>query len=249
MIFAGFIFCPFCRSAVERELANSGDRAELIRTLWRAGTPYIHWRMPWIGYEYWDPGCKEDERMLPRKKQNESIGHGVGLFAKLFSVLPRSACAPGYRADRHTHRTWSEYGIRIAQNGPGTHTLPHFAEGGLLHLYRTVDFEPAINSAFSVESCVSHAESCFQRGIPAIVSVHSINFHSTVHNFRDKTLLVLDEFLTALSSKHSDLLYLHDEDLYDLVEKGSYETSGGPVRINVTKKKFIRARVSGAGAA
>jgi len=239
----------FCRSAVERELGNSSDRAELIRTLWRAGTPYIHWRMPWIGYEYWDPSDKEDKRMLPRNKQGELIGYSVGIFAKLFSTLPRSACAPGYRADENTHRTWSQYGIRVAQNGPGTCTPPHFAEGDLLHLCRTVDFEPAVNPAFSVERCVGEAEACFQRGIPAIVSVHSINFHSAVHNFRDKTLLALDEFLTVLSSRHPDLVYLHDEDLYDLVQNGSYQTPGGAMRINVTKKKFTKAEVVGPGAA
>jgi hypothetical protein len=239
----------FCRSAVERELANSGDRAESIRTLWRVGTPYIHWRMPWIGYEYWDPSQKEDERFLSREKQGELIGYNMGIFAKLFSTLPRSACAPGYRADGNTHRSWSQYGIRVAQNGPGTYTAPHLGEGDLLHLFRTVDFEPAVNPAFSVESCVGEAESCFQRGIPAIVSVHSINFHSAVHNFRDKTLLVLDEFLTVLSSKHPDLLYLHGEDLYDLIQNGFYRTISGAMRVNVTKKKFTRAELVRPGAA
>jgi hypothetical protein len=239
----------FCRSAVERELQNSSDRAELIRTLWRAGTPYIHWRMPWIGYEYWDPSQKEDERFLSREKQAELIGYNMGIFAKLFSTLARSACAPGYRADGNTHRSWSQYGIRVAQNGPGTYTAPHFGEGDLLHLFRTVDFEPAVNPAFSVESCVGEAEVCFQRGIPAIVAVHSINFHSAVHNFRDKTLLVLDEFLTALSSKHPDLLYLHGEDLYDLIQNGFYRTISGAMRVNVIKKKFTRAELVRPGAA
>ena len=45
----------FCRTAVERELSAGGERATLLHTLWNAATPYIHWRMPWIGYEYWDP--------------------------------------------------------------------------------------------------------------------------------------------------------------------------------------------------
>ncbi len=45
----------FSRTAVERNLGQAGDRARLVQTLWKAGTPYIHWRMPWIGFEYWDP--------------------------------------------------------------------------------------------------------------------------------------------------------------------------------------------------
>ena len=77
----------FCRSAVERNLHGEGERADLLRTLWRAGTPYIHWRMPWIGYEYWDPERPEDERFLPAEKQTELIGYTVGAFAKLFSTL------------------------------------------------------------------------------------------------------------------------------------------------------------------
>ena len=109
----------FCRSAVERNLNVEGERANLLRTLWRAGTPYIHWRMPWIGYEYWDPEQPEDERFLPAEKQTELIGQTVGAFAKLFSTLPRSACAPGYRANDDTHRAWARHGIRVAQNGPG----------------------------------------------------------------------------------------------------------------------------------
>ena len=215
----------FCRAAVERNLDGGGERANLLRTLWQAGTPYIHWRMPWIGYEYWDPEKPEDERFLPEETQRKLIGHTVGAFAKLFSTLPRSACAPGYRANDDTHRAWAQHGIRVAQNGPGALVPPHFDRHEILHLYRTVELEPATDPAFSVEACLRQAESCFERGIPAIVSVHSINFHSTVRDFRSTALQVLDEFFTALESKHGDLLYLHDEDLLELVNKGSYTTA------------------------
>ncbi len=124
----------FCRLAVERNLNVEGERADLLRTLWRAGTPYIHWRMPWIGYEYWDPEQPEDEQFLPTEKQTELIGHTVGAFAKLFGTLPRSACAPGYRANDDTHRAWAQHGIRVAQNGPGAFVPPHFDRYDILHL-------------------------------------------------------------------------------------------------------------------
>jgi hypothetical protein len=231
----------FCRSAVERNLSAGSDRANLLLTLWRAGTPYIHWRMPWIGYEYWDPERPEDERSLPREKQAELIAQAVGAFAKLFSTLPRSACAPGYRADDDTHRAWAQHGIRVAQHGPGPIETPHFDRYDILQLFRTVEFEPATNAAFSVETCLRQAESCFERGIPAIVSVHSINFHSTVRDFRSRTFTLLDEFFTALESKHVDLLYLHDEDLYELVKQGSYKTFDRMVQVNVTRKNFRKA--------
>jgi hypothetical protein len=234
----------FCRSAVERNLSAGSDRANLLLTLWRAGTPYIHWRMPWIGYEYWDPEQPEAERFLPGEKQTELIGHSVGAFAKLFSTLARSACAPGYRANDDTHRAWARHGIRVAQNGPGALVPPHFDRHDILHLSRTVEFEPATDPAFSVEACLQQAETCFAQGLPAIVSVHSINFHSTVKDFRSPTLVALDEFLTALESKHADLLYLHDEDLRELVNQGSYQTAQGSVKVNVIRKKFRRAKVA-----
>jgi hypothetical protein len=233
----------FCRSAVERHVSAGGERADLLRTLWQSGTSYIHWRMPWIGYEYWDPEKPEVERFLDLETQRELIDQAVGEFAKLFSTSPRSACAPGYRANHDTHREWAQLGIRVAQNGPGALIPPHFDRHGILHLCRRVEFEPATNSAFSVEACVRQAEASFKHGVPAVVSVHSINFHSTVRDFRSPTLRFLDEFLAALESKHSDLLYLGDEDLYNVVSKGSYEAGQGTVLVNVTKKAFIRASV------
>ena len=234
----------FSRTAVERNLSADGERSELLCQLWRAGTPYIHWRMPWIGYEYWDPEKAEEERFLTKEAQIELVGHTVGAFAKLFSKLPRSACAPGYRANDDTHRTWAQHGIRLAQNGPGALVPPHFDRHDLLHLYRTVEFEPATDPAFSVEACLRQAEDCFAQRIPAIVSVHSINFHSTVRDFRSRTIECLDSFFTVLESKHADLLYVHDEDLYGIVNHGAYKTEHGDAQVNVIPKKFNRARVS-----
>jgi len=229
----------FCRRAVARAAADDERRA-LLRTFWAAGTPYIYWRMPWIGYEYWDPETS-DEQFLPEPTQKEFIGQTVGAFAKLFSSLPRSACAPGYRADSNTHRGWSMHGIRIAQNGPGTFAPPYMGEHDLLNLSRTVEFEPATDAAFSLENCLAQAQSCFAAGIPAIVSAHSINFHSTVKDFRSKTLGFMDQFLNALESKYSDLLYLRDGDLYDAIHKGTFEGPDGMVRLNVKQKKILRS--------
>ncbi len=234
----------FCRSAVERNLEKGGDRTTTLRSLWEAGTPYIHWRMPWIGYEYWDPEQPEDERFLPAESQLELIGQTVGAFAKLFSALPRSACAPGYRANDDTHRAWAKHGVRVAQSGPGTLTPPHFDRHGILHLSRMVEFEPATTTDFSVENSLQQAEACFERGIPAIVSVHSINFHSTVQDFRSRTLQLLGEFFTEIKSRHADLLYLHDDELYELVSKGLSTTSPNTPPVTVTRKNFTKAQLA-----
>lgn len=233
----------FCREAVERHMADGGERGSLLRRLWQAGTPYIHWRMPWIGYEYWDPEKSAEERFLHADTQRHLIFEAVGAFKELFSSLPRSACAPGYRANDDTHRTWAKHGIRVAQNGPGALVPPHLDHHGILQLYRNVEFEPAVDPALSLEPCMRQAEACFDRGIPAIISVHSINFHSSVRDFRSHTLKFLNEFLSALRAKHPNLLYLHDQDLYEVVTKGSYETSNGAIQVRMTKKNFIKSQV------
>jgi len=234
----------FCQTAVERSLNRDEDRAVLLRTFWQAGTPYIHWRMPWIGYEYWDEEKPEDQRFLSADMQRELIGKSVGAFAKLFGALPRSACAPGYRGNEDTHRAWAQHGIRVAQNGPGLFAPPHFDRQGLFNVSRSIELEPAVDPNFSLDACMSAAESRFQRGFPAIISVHSINFHSTLRDFRSSTLRFLDDFLTALEARHPDLLYLCDEDLRDLVEKGSYLGPQGAVQVNAVRRNFTFAEVA-----
>jgi hypothetical protein len=233
----------FCRRAVERHLSDSGPRGSLLRALWEAGTPYIYSRMPWIGYEYWDPEGPDDQ-FLSAGEQARLIGQAVGTFSRVFSTLPHSACAPGYRANEDTHKAWAEFGIRVAQNGPGTLTPPHLDRIQTLHLFRTVEFEPAADPQFSLEACLLRADACFRRRSPAIVSLHSINFHSSVKDFRSRTLTLLDEFLSALEANHPDLLYLHDHDLAQLVHKGQFETTHGTVRVNVTKSSSTRAALA-----
>jgi hypothetical protein len=235
----------FCRPAVERHLDDPGERGALLRTLWKSGVPYIHWRMPWVGFEYWDPEQPGEEDFLTSSKQECLIDSAVENFTGFFSKAPRSACAPGYRANRDTHHAWAKRGIQVAQNGPGSAMPPHFDENGILHLYRSMDFEPAAGQEFSLDECLRVAEDCFARGLPAIVSIHSINFHSTIKDFRGRTIGFLDEFLTALEAKHPHLLYARDEDLYDLVDKGTFQSMTSAVRVPVTKRNFTTGAIAG----
>jgi len=230
----------FCRRAVERYRDDEGERGSLLRTLWAAGTPYIHWRMPWIGYEYWDPEG-EGDRFLGASEQVDLIGQAVGAFSRMFATLPHSACAPGYRANGDTYQAWARYGVGVAQNGPGTFTPPHMDRTEeILHLYRTIEFEPAGQDEFSLDRCLAAVDECFRRRVPAIVSVHSINFHSSVKDFRSCTLALLDDFLTALEKKHPDVLYVHSREILQLVQHGCFETQQGTVSVGVTRQNLTR---------
>ena len=247
----------FCRAAAERSLRDSGERGNLLRTLWEAGVPYIYWRMPWIGFEYSDPGQNGREVFLSSELQEEMIADAAKTFTRLFSKSPRSACAPGYRANKSTHEAWVKCGVQVAQNGPGSALPPHFETNSnpdceanpILHLYRTIDFEPSASDAFSIDDPMRMVESGFARGMPAIISVHSINFHSTLKDFRSRTLRLLDEFLSALESKYPDLLYVRDEDIYDLVIKGRFESMQSAIRVQVTKRMFKAGADVGVGRA
>lgn len=221
----------FCSLAVRRALESPGERSNLLHTLWKADTPYIYWRMPWIGYEYNNPE-KPNAGFLEAEVQGDLIAEAGREFKKFFGVAPMSACAPGYRANSDTHRAWSECGVRVAQNGSGGALPPHMDEWEMLNLHRTIDVEP-FERGLPLEKYMQLAERCFERGIPAIISMHSINFHSSLKDFRGPALRVLDEFLGALEAKHPDLLYLHDMNLYELVTRGKFKGPRGPVSVEV----------------
>jgi len=216
---------------VEHGISGSGKRAALLQTFWEAETPYIYWRMPWVGYEYCNPE-KPHAGFLSAEAQTELIRQAAVAFKRFFSTAPFSACAPGYRANSNTHLAWSQHGIRIAQNGSGVVLAPHIDEWEILNLYRTIDFEPS-QRELSIEKYIQLAEQCFARGIPAVISVHAINFHSSLKDFRGPTLQALDGFLSALEAKYPNLLYVHDSDLYDIATRGRFKATHGSVSVEV----------------
>lgn len=210
----------FCPLAMENALAENADRARLLRTFWEAETPYVYWRMPWIGYEYWNPG-KPQAGFLRPQRQRELIQQSCSESLAFFGRKAVSACAPGYRANRDTHRAWAESGVRVVQNGTGSGLqAPYIDEFGLLHVFRAIDLEPALKE-IQTKKYLEIACACVARGIPIVISVHAINFHSSLKDFRSTTLNALDSLLTALESKFPDLLYVNHEELYKAATDGT----------------------------
>jgi len=237
----------FSEAAVLSALKEKGEHAELLLKLWEAETPYIFWRMPWVGYEFWNPE-EPNQGFLSSRRQRELIIQGAQLLSLLFGKKPVSACAPGYRANTDTHRAWAEVGIRVAVNGTGDGIrAPHFDDFGLLHVYRNVDLEPSQHDS-EIEKYIELAGMCFARGLPLIISIHSINFHSTLKDFRSSSLTVLDQLLSALESRFSDLLYANDEDLYRMVTKGELADGSQKVKVSITQPPW-NARAAQMGSA
>jgi hypothetical protein len=237
----------FCRHAVEQQISKNGERGMLLRTLWKAEIPYIYWRMPWVGYEYCNPE-RPQAGFVSQENQNDLIHEATKIFKTFFSLTPVSACAPGYRANRDTHVAWSGCGIRVAQNGSGAPLAPQMDDCEILNLHRTIDFEPAQRD-LPLEKYVQLAEQCFARRVPAIISVHSINFHSSLKNFRGPTLQALDQFLSALEAKYPNLLYVHDEDLYEIATRGKFRTLNGTVSVGVKLEEANRVHYASRGKA
>ncbi len=223
----------FCSPAIDQALAANDERAELLDRMWRAGTPYIYWRMPWIGYEYYNPG-EPQSGFLASAMQDDLVADAAAMFQQFFGSAPASACAPGYRSNNDTDSAWLRSGIRIAQHGSGTSNAPRMGNNGLLHLYRTFDFEPCIQGQ-SIEKYMRVASKPCAQGRPLIISVHSINFHSSLKDFRSETLTVLDELLSALERQYPDLLYVNDADLYEIVTTGKLTSSDSLIPVHVTK--------------
>ncbi|HUB01697.1 MAG TPA: hypothetical protein VL983_03385 [Terriglobales bacterium] len=224
----------FCAAAVRRESQVEGERRQLLHKLWRAGTPYIYWRMPWIGYEYWDASQPGDRQFLPLTDQRVAIQRAAEIFQTLFGSTPLSACAPGYRANQDTKQAWFDVGVRVVQGGPGEQDAPRLDRNGMLLTFRNVEMEPA-TGACRLEEMVHQANACLARGVPAVISIHSINFHSTLRDFRMPTLALLDAFLSAMEKRWADLLYVHDSELWRVVTEGSLATENGDIKVAVTQ--------------
>lgn len=236
------VFCPalqgathFCPLAFSNALTENGERARFLRLLWEAETPYIYWRMPWVGYEYWNPE-KPHAGFLDAEYQRSLVKQGCQNFSDLFGMRPVSACAPGCRANRDTHRVWAEAGIHVAENGSDNGLRPpHMDEFGVLHLYRTIDFEPS-HRELEIEKYLEVARNGFSHGLPVIISIHSINFHSTLKDFRSASIAGLDRLLTALESSYPELLYVNDQDLYGIVTEGAFQGHAAKVRVTASRQ-------------
>jgi hypothetical protein len=228
----------FCASAVRSYLTQNNERGELLRTLWKAETPYIYWRIPWIGYEYWDAELPTKERFLSRTRQAGLIRDAVRTFKITFGEKPLTAAAPGYRSNQDTHRGWVESGVLVAQHGPNSVRAPYVDNHGLLHVFRSLDFEPAVDPHFSLEKTLETARTCIGRGLPLVISLHAINFQSSLRDFRTLTLDHLHRFLAALESEYSSLSYIHDVDLWQIVNYGKYDHPAGSVKVEARLKRY-----------
>jgi hypothetical protein len=76
-----------------------------------------------------------------------------------------------------------------------------------------------------------------------VVSVHSINFHSTLKDFRSTTLAALDNFFGELEKAYPRLLYINDADLLAIVTDGSFQGPAEGVKVKANYSALQAAMV------
>lgn len=232
----------FNLNAAKRLLGADTPAGAKLRALYASGTPLLPELQGLLGFEYYDPGDGKGE-WLDADEQRRWIGLGAKFFLQAFGVKAVSACAPGYRANAATRRAWRENGIAVAQNGPGNELLPHRDRSGVWMLYRTVELEPALHPDRTDEHVQGQVERAVKRGEPIVVSIHSVNFHSTLKNYRDETLARLDRLLEYLERRLPNLRYMHDGDLVARLEAGANGTAGGLTEVEVRGRWQLPARL------
>jgi hypothetical protein len=63
--------------------------------------------------------------------------------------------------------------------------------------------------------------------------MHSINFHSTIRDFRTPALTMLDGFLSAMENKWPNLLYVTSGDLWQIATQGVFAGMLEKIKVGV----------------
>ncbi len=214
--FHGLVHCNVRHLA--RAVREGGERGAIVEKLWRSNIPYLPSLTPWAAFAYedaWDTSAPGPESTEVQKQQ---IDEGASTFRRIFGE-GRSTCAPGYRQYPSTLELFRAQGFDRVQTG-----VQHGGWGpvalanGTWSVPRNVSFEVAIRPTDTLQAALTKIEGLVQQGFPAVVSVHSINFQSSIRDHKTGTLQALDELLTTLERRYRTLIYSSSNELHDLLK-------------------------------
>ena len=157
-------------------------------------------------YMSWRTGVEPDKRALVAELKDS-----LDILEELFGRRPTSTIAPHYVFASRIEEAWREAGLRYVQGGQYqvlrgqaseyghvtvSHTLGERSPGGLVYLQRSVRFEPRPERPHQgIATCLARIRSCFDRGVPAVVDTHRVNYTG---RYRDDGLHSLGGLLDAL---------------------------------------------------
>lgn len=168
----------------------------------------------------------------PNQKEIEKIVvEGLNLFEQLWGFHSQTFVAPCYCWNERIEQVLYNENVKLIQTSrinkkaycspkryfySGMHT-----DGGLLYSIRNCVFEPAtVPGKSDVDALMAQIENVFKRNRIAVISTHRINYVGGIDiNNRDKTLHLLQEFLTRLLKKYPNVEFMSSEKLIKIFEQ------------------------------
>jgi hypothetical protein len=178
-----------------------------------------------------------------RRPQLEREFDGVvATFVSLFGREPTSVIAPDYTWDARSEEIWSSRGVRVIQ-AKREQRYPRRRGGGLsnrfakvvmrswerlkrsqlVYLDRNCRLE-VVQSAeprAAANACVAAVRKAWDRGEPAIIETHRINFVHLDPDVQEIGLNGLDHVLDAICTDDEAPLFLTDDELGQLYRRGT----------------------------
>jgi hypothetical protein len=198
-------FNPRLMLSIAREGTERGRR---LRAMHERDVPYLASLTPEFNFALLDRSDVPD-RFFGAEEQSQWIENGVQLFRGAFGHGPTSTCAPGYRFNDVTCNFWRQAGITVVHTAGGRFG-PY---QGVWLTPRNVPFEPVLNANASRDA-VAAAARAFRRGEPLVIGTHSINY---ISRHLGKSALGREQLgllLTILRSRHPNLRFAHETELY-----------------------------------
>ncbi|RJO60138.1 hypothetical protein C4544_06140 [candidate division WS5 bacterium] len=170
---------------------------------------------------------------LSLNAQEDRIKKGVEAFERIFGFPPVVTIAPRYAWNTDTEKVWYKYGIRYISAGssqaggggsPG-HRLGERNQCGMIYLIRNVSFEARREDA--CEDAFTEVDFLFRTQQPVILETHSINYLTSIKNFREESLKKLDQLLYLIEKKYPEIVYLSSQQFGDILGKGYCHLTNG----------------------
>ena len=161
-----------------------------------------------------------------------SIKEGLHIFRELYGFNSKTAIAPSYTWNRRIEKLLAAEGV-LGLQGIARRKNPRGGKNLLFsnlrytgrknafkqtNLVRNAFFEPSHSEVFGAEICLKRIEDAFEKGIPAIVGTHRVNFMGGAdQENRDKNLEAFDGVLKQLVLKYPDIEFRASDELIDII--------------------------------
>lgn len=147
---------------------------------------------------------------------------GIKHYHGLFGVYPRSSIAPNVTWDHRVEEELSRHGITSIQSGKvqreirgmksiyKSHYTGEMNRLGQIYSVRNVTFEPSRSQDMNYwKKSFSQIQSLFEKGRPAIVSTHRVNYVGSISESNSKkSLIQLDKLLRAINKAYPNVVYM-----------------------------------------